>query len=158
MNARAWRLPWILLAAFFLQFLPLADWLAIARPLWVPLALVGWALTSREPRGLFPAWISGLFLDAAYGSVLGQHALALTLLVFLAIQMRGMLSVLAGWQAALSLLPAWLAYTFVLFWVDGSIQHQADPWQRWMPAYLTSLIWPLLWPLLRGLMRRDFQE
>lgn len=154
----ALRLPLILLVAFFLQFTPLPDWLATARPLWIAAALVAWALSSRDPRGLFSAWIAGLLLDAAYGSVLGQHALALTLLVFLAIQMRGMISVLPGWQSALALLPAWLTYTFVLFWIDGSTQHQADPWQRWMPAYLTSLVWPLLWPLMRSLMRQDFRE
>lgn len=157
-SAGSLRLPLILLAAFFLQFLPLPGWMATARPLWIPAALVAWALSSREPRGLASAWIAGLLLDAAYGSVLGQHALGLTLLVFLAIQMRGMLSVVPGWQAALTLLPAWLAYTFVLFWVDGSTQHVADAWQRWMPAYITALLWPLLWPLLRSLMRGDFRE
>ena len=152
------RLPMILLVMLFLQFLPLTGWLATVRPLWVAAVLVAWALSSREPRGLTAAWIAGLLLDAAYGSVLGQHALALTLLVFLAIQMRGMLSVLPGWQAALTLLPAWLLYTFILFWVDGSSQHFADAWQRWMPAYITSLIWPLLWPLLRSAMQPDFRE
>lgn len=158
MTSTGWlRLPLILLAALFLQFLPLPGWLATARPLWIPAALVAWALTSRDPRGLGAAWISGLLLDAAYGSVLGQHALALTLLVFLAIQMRGMLSVLPGWQAALALTPAWLAYIFILFWIDGSTQHVADPWQRWVPAYITAVAWPLLWPLLRRVSRPDYQ-
>lgn len=139
--------------ALVLQFIPMPDALAALRPMWVPLLLAFWALARPEPRGLLGAWFIGLLLDAAYGSALGQHALGLTLLVYAVLQLRTLLVVFHIWQAALALTPAWLGYSFLMFWIDGATEHSADGWQRWMPVLTTTLAWPLLAPLLRAFHR-----
>lgn len=70
-------------AALLLDFLPWPD-LALA-PDFVALALAFWCV--RQPRrvGLATGWALGLLVDAGNGVLLGQHALAYSVLAFGAI-------------------------------------------------------------------------
>src|SRR5438876_10947746 len=69
--------------ALFLDFLPWRDLRLV--PDFVALVLTFWCV--RQPRlvGLGAAWTLGLIADAGNGVLLGQHALAYSLLAFLAI-------------------------------------------------------------------------
>lgn len=143
-----------LLVALVLQLFELPWGLALLRPLWVPLVLVYWAMVTPQPTGLFTAWIMGFVLDALLGSVLGQHALGLTLLVFIALWLRGWLTLFPVWQEAAMLTLLWLLYAFLMFWIDGATGHRADPWLHWTPVFTTGLVWPLVVAVLNGLRRR----
>jgi len=70
-------------AALLLNFLPWRD-VALA-PDFVALVLAFWCV--RQPRivGLGAGWVLGLVTDAGNGVLLGQHALAYSLLDFVAI-------------------------------------------------------------------------
>ena len=144
-----------LAVALTLQLLQLPYLLAVLRPLLVPLVLVYWAMVVPQPTGLFTAWITGLLLDVLLGSVLGQHALGLTVMVFVTLQVRGILSLYPIWQEALALVPIWLLYTFLMFWIDGATGHLADPWLQWFPVVTTGLCWPLVFALMNSLNRRS---
>lgn len=153
------RIPHFLIAlslfiALVLQLFELPYFLAVLRPLWVPLVLVYWVMAIPQPSGLLTAWITGLMLDVLLGSALGQHALGLTLLVFTALQLRGLLALYPPWQEAVALMPVWLLYCFLMFWIDGATDHRADPWLRWTPVITTSLCWPLVVTLLNRSRRR----
>ena len=69
--------------ALFLNFLPWRDLRLV--PDFVALVLVFWCV--RQPRlvGLGAAWSLGLLTDAGNGVLLGQHALAYSLLAFLGV-------------------------------------------------------------------------
>jgi rod shape-determining protein MreD len=69
--------------ALFLNFLPWRDLRLV--PDFVALVLVFWCV--RQPRlvGLGVAWALGLITDAGNGVLLGQHALAYSILAFLGI-------------------------------------------------------------------------
>src|SRR5919109_4151757 len=69
--------------ALFLNFLPWRDLRLV--PDFVALVLAFWCV--RQPRlvGLGVAWTLGLLSDAGNGVLLGQHALAYSLLAFLAV-------------------------------------------------------------------------
>src|SRR5437868_14335413 len=69
--------------ALFLNFLPWRDLRLV--PDFVALVLAFWCV--RQPRlvGLGVAWMLGLLTDAGNGVLLGQHALAYSLLAFLSI-------------------------------------------------------------------------
>lgn len=144
-----------LLAAVVLQLLWLPYALAVVRPMFVPLVLVYWAMAVPQPTGLLTAWVTGLLLDVLFGSVLGQHALGLTVLVFITLQVRGVLSLYPMWQEALALTAVFAVYVFLMFWIDGATGHYADPWMRWMPLLTTGACWPLAFGLLNGLQRRS---
>jgi len=69
--------------ALFLNYLPWRDLRLV--PDFVALVLVFWCV--RQPRlvGLGVAWTLGLLTDAGNGVLLGQHALAYSLVAFLSI-------------------------------------------------------------------------
>jgi rod shape-determining protein MreD len=147
-----------LLVALILDLFELPYFLAVVRPLWVPLVLCYWAMSVPQPTGLMTAWIMGLLMDVLLGSVLGQHALGLTIVVFLVLQLRSVLALFPVWQEALALTPVWLLYAFLMFWIDGATGHQADPWMRWLPVISTSAAWPLVIVTLNASRRRSAVE
>src|SRR5256885_11383957 len=69
--------------ALFLNFLPWPDLRLV--PDFVALVIAFWCI--RQPRlvGIGIAWIVGLLTDAGNGVLLGQHALAYSLLAFLSV-------------------------------------------------------------------------
>ena len=147
-----------LAVALVLQLIHLPYPLAVVRPMFVPLVLVYWAMVVPQPTGLLTAWITGLLLDVLLGSVLGQHALGLTVMVFATLQVRGILSLYPIWQEALALGAVWLLYALIMFWVDGATGHRADPWLLWVPVLTTVPFWPLAFALLTALNRRNQRD
>jgi rod shape-determining protein MreD len=143
-----------LAVALVLQLFELPYALAVLRPLWVPLILIYWAMAIPQPTGLLTAWLVGLLLDVLLGSVLGQHALGLTILVFIVLALRGWLALFPIWQEAALLTALWLLYAFLMFWIDGATGHRADPWLQWMPVLTTGLCWPLVVAVMNSMRRR----
>jgi len=144
-----------LLVALVLQLFELPYFLAVLRPMWVPMVLAFWAMVIPQPTGLLTAWITGLLLDVLLGSALGQHALGLTFVVFLVLQLRGVLALYPVWQEALALMPVWAVYAFLMFWIDGATGHRADPWLNWVPVVSSTPFWPLVMAALNATRRRS---
>ena len=67
--------------ALALTALPLPSVVAPYRPEWVPLILIFWSLLAPERFSLLTAFWMGLLLDTLSGALLGQHALALVVVV-----------------------------------------------------------------------------
>jgi len=147
-----------LLAAVMLQLVQLPDFLAAARPLWLPLMISYWALTEPRVSTLFGGFVLGVIADVLFGTVLGQHALGLVLVAYLVQKLRTLFYMFPLWQATLGLIPVWLIYAMAMFWVDGSTDHRADPLLRWLPLISTTLFWPLIYTMLELLMRREDEE
>ncbi len=142
-----------LLLALLLQLIALPDWLAGLRPHWLPMVLSYWALCEARVPSLLGAFAAGLAADVVFGTVLGQHALALVVVTYLISRLRGVFVLFEVWQAMLVLLPVWGLYTFLLFWIDGLTDRQASQNLRWMPIIPTTLLWPMVY----GLMVRWFK-
>lgn len=137
-----------LVCALVLQLVELPDALSAARPLWLPLMLAYWALREPQLPALIPAFVIGLMLDVLYASPLGQHALGLVVLIYLVVRLRSFFIIFPLWQATVALIPAWVLYCFLMYWIDGATQHEAEIWLRWLPAISTTLFWPLLWSVM----------
>jgi rod shape-determining protein MreD len=99
--------------------------------------------------GLFSCWLLGLLLDVLYGTPLGQHGLALVIGAFLIMRFSEYIRAYRLWQQGLLLLPIFLVYEFLLFWIDGLSGHVAEPLWRWAPAFTSALCWPPLCEFLR---------
>ncbi|MAA73420.1 MAG: rod shape-determining protein MreD [Salinisphaeraceae bacterium] len=143
-----WTQGWLpivtsLIVALFLQLLPLPETLSMARPAFFCITLVFWTLAQPDKGGILLAWIGGLFLDACLATPFGQHGLALSLACFVTISLRGLLRDFPTPQQSMLLLPAFAAYEFVLFWVDGVTGRPVGVLWRVLPALSTAMIWPL---------------
>lgn len=144
--------------ALMLQLLALPEWMRSSRPYWVPLVLSYWALAQPGGALLVISVLAGLGLDVAFGTALGQHALANVVLVYLIARLRTLFVLLDTWQVMFALAPLWAMYVFILFWLDGLTGRSADPTLRWMPIIATTLIWPLVYSVLKGLQRTKRED
>ncbi len=110
-----------LLLALILTVVPLPTQAAPARPAWVALVLIYWHLNDYPRLGFLISWVAGLLMDGLTGSLLGEHALALVTVSFLALKLAHFIRTFPLWQQSLALLPVLLVYAFVLFWIDGAV-------------------------------------
>jgi rod shape-determining protein MreD len=75
-----------MIAALVLAIAPMPNWAETFRPDWVTLTLIYWAMNLPRTYSVGWAWVIGLILDVAQGTLLGQHALALTLVIFVTVR------------------------------------------------------------------------
>jgi len=141
----SWRLPILtLILALVLTAVPLPAAAAPFRPEWVPLILIFWSLLAPERFGLLTAFWMGLLLDTLSGALLGQHALALVVVVYLTIRFHLRIRVFPIWQLSVTVVLLLVIYEFVLFWVDGVAGRTVPLAERWSPLIASALIWPLI--------------
>jgi rod shape-determining protein MreD len=144
---KQWFILFSLAAALFLNLVPLGQ--AVGLPDWVALVLAFWSV--REPLriGMGTAFVAGLLMDVASGSVMGQHPLAYLLLTFAA----GGLSRRILWfplgQQALHILPLLLATQAVIVVVRLVGGADFPGWGYFLSSLTGALLWfPLTFVLL----------
>ena len=84
-----WFIGFTLVLSLMLNLLPLprGGW-ALLVPDWVALTLVFWNIHQPRRVGLLLAWVLGLLMDVNNASLLGEHALAYSILSYAAITMH----------------------------------------------------------------------
>ncbi len=150
------RLPMALSAmvALALAVLPLPGALDAFRPDFLVLVVFYWSIESPRAGGLTLAFVSGLALDVIHGVVLGQHALALTLMAGWATHLRLRLRVFSMLSQCLTIFALLTGYQFVLFWVDGATGNPVTTFGRWLAPVIGAILWPLLAGILSRLHER----
>lgn len=154
--AYAQRLPVIatIIAALMLTIIPLPDWLEPFRPDWVTLTLVYWAMMLPRSWSVGSAWLVGLVLDVAQGTLLGQHALALCVVVFVTVRMHLLMRVFPAGQLMASVFSLLALYQFIVFWVNGVAGVPVEAIQYWAPVISGTLIWPVVKSILDSVRMR----
>jgi rod shape-determining protein MreD len=145
--ARASTIVLSFAAALLLNFLPWPDLRVV--PDFAALVLAFWCV--RQPRlvGLGVGWTLGLVTDAGNGVLLGQHALAYSLLAFLSIWLsRRILWFGTGLQALHIAIILVLAQSVVLL-VRVAAGNAFPGWAIFIGPLAGAALWPLLsWLLL----------
>jgi len=143
-----------ILVAMLLMLAPMPGWAAPFRPDWIALTLIYWSMNLPRTYGVGIAWLIGIFLDVAQGTLLAQHALALSLIAFLTIKFHLQLRVFPVSQMAATVLALLAIYRFVLFWINGIAGVDVPAVTYWGPVVTGALVWPLVAMLLRALPYR----
>ena len=147
-------LIWLSLAlALLLSVMPMG-FLDIARPLWLGMFLTFWALFLPHRVGMATAWLFGLAQDVQYGTLLGQNALVLTLIIFLVMSLHRRLRMFPSWQQSLVLLVVFGLAQLVQLWLNTLGGNRPPTLLFLLPALVSALLWPWISGLLRGLSRR----
>ncbi len=141
-----------LLSAFALNLLPLGR--HPAAPDLLALALVFWNVHQTRRIGVGVAFMFGLMMDVHHGAMLGQHALAYTLLGFVATSIHRRLLWFTLPSQALQILPLFLAAHVVSFVVRMLAGGMLPGWQALLAPVFESLLWPLATWLLLAPQRR----
>lgn len=144
-----------IIAALMLAIAPMPDWAADFRPDWVALTLIYWAMMLPRSVGVGSAWVVGLLLDVATGTLLAQHALALSFIVYLTAKLHLQLRVFPPWQMAATVVALLAAYRFILFWINGIAGLSAPAASYWGPVLASAIVWPFLAVVLRSLPHRE---
>lgn len=143
-----------LLVAVLLGLLPLPDWLAPFRPYWIALVLAYWALETPQRVGLGVAFLVGFAADLVFGTLLGEQALRLTILVFLVLRFRPRLRFFPLSQQALALLALLLNDRVVVAAIRAFTGEGWPPPTFWLSPLAGTLLWPWLFLLLDDLRLR----
>ena len=136
------RLLLTALVALILTVLPLPWWLDVARPAFLVLTVIYWSVNAPRAGGLAIGFFAGLMLDVFQGPVLGEHALALSLITYIAVREHQRIRSKPAIQQALIVLAALVMYEVVLFMIDGWTGHPVTSPLRWVHTLSGALIWP----------------
>jgi rod shape-determining protein MreD len=131
-----------------LAVVPLPDGVSHFRPEWVAVVLLYWSLMAPHRFSLMTAFWMGIALDMLTGALLGQHALALLVVVYLAERFHLRLRVFPLSQLAFTVLLLLGIYEFFLFWIDGMAGRMVPYIERLAPPLTGTLVWLAMYALL----------
>jgi rod shape-determining protein MreD len=130
---------------------PLPENLQTFRPDWVGLVLIYWCFALPERVGVFSGWLAGLLLDVLTSNLLGQHALALSIVAYLTIRIHQQVRVFPLWQQALAVLLLLSVHQLILLWTNSIIGYPGPGLIFWISPLIGAAIWPLIFSILRVL-------
>lgn len=116
----------------------------ILRPDFMLIVLLYWLLRAPYLCNIGTAWVVGIVMDLATGSLFGQHALAFTLTAFIALSFQRRLvlfSVLQIVSYVFGLLLFARATMLILKLFAG---HEAPSWHYFLPALTGIILWQVL--------------
>jgi len=143
-----------LLISLVLSVLPMPENLQLYRVQWTALVLVYWCMAVPEKVGVGFAFVTGLLLDILTGTLLGQHALGLSVVGFITLKTYRRVRVFPLWQQSVFVVALLVVERLLFFWVDGTIGRPAKTAESWVAPLLGGLIWPWLFIVMRDLRRR----
>jgi rod shape-determining protein MreD len=138
--------------AFGFSLLPLGRQPAV--PDLLAVALVFWNVHQPRRVGMGVAFLLGLLVDVPQGALLGQHALAYTLLSYVAIAVHRRLLWFGLVEQALQILPLFLAVHLASLAVRMLAGGMFPGWWMLLAPLGEALLWPLVTMLLLAPQRR----
>jgi rod shape-determining protein MreD len=131
-----------IIVALMLTMIPMREEWLMYRPEWLALTLIHWSLMAPSRMSFIVAWVAGLLLDVLYGSIIGQHALGFTIVVFMSMRMRTRLVVDNIFQQFLILFLVLGTYMLVNLWILGVTGDAPQGWIYWSPVIVSLFVWP----------------
>lgn len=143
------------LIALLMSILPLPNLVNLLWPQWLVLVVIYWVLALPHRVNLGIAWLLGLLLDGLYGSILGEHALALTIVAFIVERLHRQIRMFPLPQQAMSVFALVFIYQLILLWIQGMLGLLTnDIYLFWVSALTSMLFWPWVFFILRAARRR----
>jgi rod shape-determining protein MreD len=125
-----------------------------AMPDLLAVVLVFWNVHQSRRIGVGAAFAFGIVMDVQQGSLLGQHALAYTLLSYFAIAVHRRLRWFTVPSQTVQVLPLFVAAHLVSLLVGMVAGGMFPGWQLLIAPLLEALLWPLATWLLLAPQRR----
>ena len=157
MNKQRLSLWWFvgtLVFALLSMLVPLPGVLEPFKPYWPALVLLYWSLESEDRVSLGLAFGVGLCADLLDGVLLGEQALRLCALTFIALRFRSRLRFFPMWQQALAVLALLLNDRILLLLVRLFAGDPRPPATFWIAPLVGTAAWPFVFLLLDDLRAR----
>lgn len=152
MPANPWFIGLSVLLGLALNLLPTSSW--VGTPDLLLLVLAFWGVHQPHRMGLTWAFVLGLAMDVQQAALLGQHALAYVLVVYVAQHNSRRLLWFSGWTQALQMLPLFfMAHALQMLVRMAHGDMFPGLWLTLAPV-LEGVLWPLAVALLLAPQRR----
>ncbi|MCV6623882.1 MAG: rod shape-determining protein MreD [Cellvibrionaceae bacterium] len=140
----SWLIGFSFLVALVLMVYPLPlDWRWL-RPELMCLLVIYWVLRFPQLLGVGMAFVLGLVQDVVQGSLLGQHALALVVTIYITQLSIHRLRTYGTIQQMMWIFALVAVHELFLYWVSMLLGREALFAYFWAPALISAFIWPLL--------------
>ena len=132
------------LVGLILTLVPLPHWVALARPAFLVLVVLYWSTMAPFSAGIGLGFVSGLALDVFEGSLLGEHALALAFVTYLAVRLHLLMRAKPLFEQSIFVFAGLVVYEFLLWVIDGWSGHPTTGPARWVHTVSGGLMWPVI--------------
>lgn len=146
-----------LLIALLCQLYPWVGQGVIFRPAFMLVVLLYWVLRAPNLCNVGSAWVAGLLIDLATGSLLGQHALSFTITAFIALTYQRRLVLFNGWQLAGYVLALLIIERIVILLLKVFAGNENPGLIYFLPVVTGLILWQIMILLFGGLTRPKTQ-
>jgi rod shape-determining protein MreD len=129
---------------YLLYLVPVTGPIRWLRPDFPLLVLLYWCINQPKSGGYLVGFSLGLMTDIADGNVLGQHALAYAVAVYLTLSWRVRILKFGVWQQALHVLPILLASQVAVAFTHLFMPATFPGWAYFLGGFAGALVWPLI--------------
>jgi len=133
-----------LLFALLCQLFPWTGQGIIFRPDFMLVVLLYWLLRTPHICNVGTAWIIGLLVDLATGSLLGQHALAFTLTAYITLSFQRRMVLFSVLQIAFYIFGLLFFTRFVILILKLLAGYEVPSWHYFWPVLTGMILWQLL--------------
>ncbi len=137
-----------MIAALTLSVVPMPSWASEYRPQWVVIILIYWCLVRPAEVGVFSGFLLGIAQDLVSGALLGENALSLSIIAYLAGELHRRIRAFPLWQQAVAVWLLLLIERLLSLWVLGATGQPTPALAYWLPTLVGLLLWPWLSLLL----------
>ena len=142
-----------LLIALLCQLLPWVGQGVIFRPDFVLVVLIYWLLRAPSLCNVGTAWLAGLLVDLATGSLLGQHALSFTITAFAALSFQRRLVLFNTWQLAAYVMALLVVERMLILLLKLFSGSDNPGWSYFWPIVIGLILWQVMILIFGGLTR-----
>jgi len=147
-------IPLTLILGLILLMMPMPEWTQIYRPDWIALILIYWSMALPNRVGLLYAFITGLFVDVTQGALLGQHSLALVLILYINFNFYQRIRVMTLGRQSLYVLLLLFINQLTVVWIEGMMGSEPPVLAYFAAPFIGMAIWPWVFIVLRDVRRK----
>jgi rod shape-determining protein MreD len=130
-----------LIAALMLNLLPWSGVALWVKPDFVALVVLYWCIEQPRKVGFVAAWLLGLFMDVADGTLFGQHALAYSILAYAGIVLHRRVRMFSGTSQVLHVVPLLLMNDLIVLAIRTAGGAEFPGFQYFIGSFTGGALW-----------------
>ncbi|MBS9783286.1 MAG: rod shape-determining protein MreD [Pasteurella sp.] len=139
----------IFIIAFILEIMPWPIEMQGVRPAWIVILLVYWTLALPQKINVGSAFITGVVWDIILGSVLGVHALVLSIAIYFVAKHHLILRNMSLWVQSILIMLYVALIRIMIFFIELLLHNAEFNSQELLGAVISGLLWPWIFLLMR---------
>jgi len=132
------------LISIILTIVPTPDFLENFKPDWTLLLLIFLSINIPKEFNVGTAFILGILMDVSQGTLLGQHAFAYLLVIFLTSKLHLQLRNYPLLQLTAIICLILMIHQFILFWINGISGISSSISSYMGPVISGTALWPII--------------